>query len=71
MQIGPDGTAGFRTMTRMLTFRAYVDHDVLCQQSENMFGRSDCGPVYKRSDASGGGYSYANSGMVFHFVAAN
>ena len=55
MQIGQDGTAGFRTMTRMLTERVYVDRDLLCEQSENMFGRPDCGPVYRRSDAAGKG----------------
>lgn len=71
MQIGQDGTAGFRTMTRMLTLRVYVDHDVLCEQSENSFGRPECGPVYRRSDATGKAYSYVNSGKVFHFVIAN
>jgi tetratricopeptide (TPR) repeat protein len=68
MQIGEDGTAGFRTMTRMLNLRVYVDRDVLCEQTENMFGPPDCGPVYRRSDAAGKGYSYVNSGRVFHFV---
>jgi TolB-like protein/class 3 adenylate cyclase len=71
MQIGQDGTAGFRTRTRMLTGRVYVDRDVLCEQSENMFGRPDCGPVYRRSDAAGNGYSYVNAGKVFHFVMVN
>jgi hypothetical protein len=71
MQIGQDGKAGFRTMTRMLTFRVYVEHDVLCEQSENMFGPPDCGPVYRRSDAAGKGYSYVNSGRVFHFVTVD
>ena len=55
-------------MTRMLTETVYVDRDLLCEQSENMFGRPDCGPVYKRSDAAGKGYTYVNSGKVFHFV---
>jgi TolB-like protein/class 3 adenylate cyclase len=67
MQIGEDGTAGFRTRTRMLTGRVYVNRDFLCEQSENMFGRPDCGPVYRRSD----GYSYVNSGKVFHFEPVN
>ena len=71
MQVAQDGTAGFRTMTRMLTLRVYVDHDVLCEQSENSFGRPECGPVYRRRDAAGKGYSYVNSGKVFHFVTAN
>jgi hypothetical protein len=33
-----------------------------------MFGRPDCGPVYKRSDDAGNGYTYVNSGKVFHFA---
>jgi adenylate cyclase len=71
MQIGQDGTAGFRTMTRMLTERVYVDRDFLCEQSENLFGRPVCGPVYRRTDAAEGGYSYVNATMVFHFVTMN
>src|SRR6185436_10285698 len=71
MQIGQDGTAGFRTMTRMFTFRVYIDHDILCEQSENSFGRPDCGPVYRRSNANGEGYSYVNTFTVFHFVTVN
>ena len=38
MHLGQDGTAGFRTMTRMLTERVFVDRDLLCEQSENLFG---------------------------------
>jgi adenylate cyclase len=71
MQIGQDGTAGFRTMTRMHTLKVYVDHDDLCEQSENSFGRPECGPVYRRTDAAGKEYSYVNSGKVFHFVTAD
>ena len=71
MQIGQNGTAGFRTMTRMVTFRVYVDDDVLCEQSENSFGRPECGPVYRRRDTAGEGYSYVNSGKVFYFVTVN
>jgi hypothetical protein len=71
MQIEQDGTAVFRTMTRMLTERVYVDRDLLCEQSENMLGRPVCGPVYRRRDAASKAYSYVNAGMVFHFVAVN
>jgi TolB-like protein/class 3 adenylate cyclase/Flp pilus assembly protein TadD len=67
LQIAPDGTAGFRTMTRMLTETVHVDRDLLCEQSENMFGRPDCGPVYKRSEAAGTGYTFVNTSKVFHF----
>lgn len=69
LQIGRDGKAGFRTMTRMLTETVYVDRGLLCEQSENMFGRPDCGPVYKRGGADGKGYTFVNSSKVFHFVA--
>ena len=68
MQVGQDGKAGFRSTTRLLTETVYVDRDLLCEQSENMFGRPDCGPVYKRSDAAGKGYTYVNSSKVFHFA---
>ena len=67
MQIGKDGQAAFRS-TRMFTETVYVDRDLLCEQSENMFGRPDCGPVFKRRDAGSEGYSYVNSGKVFRFV---
>ena len=53
MQIGPDGTAAFRSATRMFTETVYVEGDQLCEQSENMFGRPDCGPVYKRNSDAG------------------
>ncbi|MGO6842055.1 tetratricopeptide repeat protein [Rhizobium ruizarguesonis] len=70
LQIAEDGSAGFRSMTRMYTARLYVDQDVLCEQSENMFGRPDCGPVYIRGDESDKFYTYTNSGKVFHFTVA-
>lgn len=71
LQIGLDGNAGFRSMTRMYTAKLYVDQDLLCEQSENNFGRPDCGPVYKRSDETGKGYTYVNSGKVFHFATVD
>jgi len=67
MQIAGDGTAAFRSATQLITGTVYVDGNLLCERSENMFGRPDCGPVYRRSDAAGKGYSYANSSKVFHF----
>jgi hypothetical protein len=69
LQIAKDGSAGFRSMTRMYTAKLHVDHDFLCEQSENMFGRPDCGPVYSRGDGTGKSYTYINSGKVFHFTA--
>jgi TolB-like protein/class 3 adenylate cyclase len=71
LQVGQDGNAGFRSMTRMYTAKFYVDQNLLCEQSENMFGRPDCGPVYQRSDETGKGYTYINSGKVFHFAAVD
>jgi tetratricopeptide (TPR) repeat protein len=68
LQIGTDGKAAFRSTTRLVTETVHVDRDLLCEQSENMFGRPDCGPVYKRNDAAGNGYSFANSSKVFHFT---
>jgi adenylate cyclase len=68
MQIGSDGKAAFRSTTRLLTETVYVDGDLLCEQSENLFGRPDCGPVYRRNNEAGKGYSYANTSKVFHFA---
>ena len=71
LQIGRDGMSAFRSTTRMLTEMVYVDHDVLCEQSENMFGRPDCGPVYKQGRAAGKqNYVYVNSSKVFRFSQA-
>ncbi|WP_271023662.1 tetratricopeptide repeat protein [Rhizobium sp. RCAM05973] len=71
LQIGEDGNAGFRSMTRMYTAKLYVDRNLLCEQSENMFGRPDCGPVYLSDDGTGKFYTYINSAKVFHFTAAD
>jgi len=68
LQIGSDGKAAFRTTTRLVTETVYVDGDLLCEQSENLFGRPDCGSVYRRNDAAGTGYSYVNTSKVFHFT---
>ncbi|MER9407310.1 tetratricopeptide repeat protein [Mesorhizobium caraganae] len=68
LQIGSDGKAAFRSTTRLVTETVRVDGDLLCELSENMFGRPDCGPVYKRRDDGGGGYSFVNSSKVFHFA---
>ena len=71
MQIGQDGTAGFRTMTRMLTESVHVDRDLLCEQSENIFGRPEFGPYYRLSDETGPGYTYINSDKDFRFIVAH
>ena len=68
LQIGGDGRAAFRSTTQLLTETIYVEGDLLCEQSENLFGRPDCGPVYRRNDEAGKGYSYANTSKVFHFT---
>jgi len=64
LQIGQNGQAAFRSTTRLFTETVYVDRDLLCEQSENMFGRPDCGPVYR---AAATAYTYVNSSKVFHF----
>ena len=71
LQIEKSGRAGFRSVTRMYTETVSIDRDLMCEQSENMFGRPDCGPVYKNSDPTGKPYSYVNSGKVFHFSVAD
>jgi tetratricopeptide (TPR) repeat protein len=71
LQIGPDGKAAFRSTTRLITETIYVDRDLLCEQSENMFGRPDCGPVYRGGAADGKKYSFVNSSKVFRFQPAD
>ncbi|MER8811156.1 adenylate/guanylate cyclase domain-containing protein [Mesorhizobium australicum] len=68
LQIGSDGKAAFRSTTRLVTETVRLDGDLLCELSENMFGRPDCGPVYKRRDDAVNGYSFVNSSKVFHFT---
>ena len=52
----------------MITETVFVSGDHLCEQSENVFGRADCGPVYRRADAAGEtNYAYVNSSKVFYF----
>ncbi len=68
MQIDPNGNAAFRSVTQLLTGTAYIDRDLLCERSENMFGRPDCGPVYKQTDSTGKlSYAYVNASKVFYF----
>ena len=68
MQIGQDGKAAFRTSRQFFTETVFVNRDDLCEKSESIFGRSDCGPVYKRGSASDeSSYAYVNSGKVFYF----
>jgi TolB-like protein len=67
MQIDRNGNSAFRSVRQLLTGTVYVDGDYLCERSENMFGRPDCGPVYKRTDTSGRvSYAYVNSRNVFY-----
>ena len=68
MQIGQDGKAAFRTSRQFFTETVFVNRDDLCEKSESMFGRADCGPVYRRGSAADGpSYAYVNSGKVFYF----
>ena len=68
LQIGSDGQAAFRSTTRMITETVYVDQDLLCEQSENMFGRPDCGPAFGQRDTFGSdGLRLCNSSKIFYF----
>ena len=68
MQIGQDGKAAFRTSAHFFTETVFVNRNDLCEKSESIFGREDCGPVYKRRSASDEpSYTYVNSGKVFYF----
>lgn len=68
MQIGRDGKAAFRSVSQMMTEMVFVDGDMLCEQSENAFGRADCGPVYRRTNSPDETSNvYVNSTKVFYF----
>jgi adenylate cyclase len=69
LQFGRDGKTAFRTPTQIVTGTAFVDRDMLCEQSENvLLGRPRCGPVYRRAhDPGGPAYTYVNAFTVFHF----
>ncbi|BCH25978.1 adenylate/guanylate cyclase domain-containing protein [Mesorhizobium sp. L-8-3] len=69
LQFGRDGKTAFRTPTQIVTGTAFVDRDMLCEQSENvLLGRPRCGPVYRRTHGAGEpAYTYVNVFTVFHF----
>lgn len=69
LQFSPDGKTAFRTPTQIATGTAFVDGDMLCQQSENvLLGRPRCGPVYRRThDPGEPAYTYVNAFTLFHF----
>jgi adenylate cyclase len=69
MQIGQDGRTAYRSSRQFLTETVVVDRDQLCEKSENMFGRPDCGPVYRHDNVAGEpSYAYVNSSKVFYFA---
>jgi hypothetical protein len=71
MQIGLDGKEAFRSATQMTTGTMLIRGDNLCEQSENAFGRADCGPVYRLTGSTDGtSFAYANSSKVFYFSPA-
>ena len=65
MQIGKDGQTAFRSPTQFITETVFVRQDLLCEKSENAFGRPDCGPVFRRQGDPA--FSFVNSRVVFHF----
>ncbi|MBY5773213.1 adenylate/guanylate cyclase domain-containing protein [Rhizobium laguerreae] len=68
MQIERDGKAAFRSTTQMVTGTVFVNSDMLCEQSENAFGRADCGPIYRPANSPAEtSYAYVNSTKVFYF----
>ena len=66
MQVGADGKAAFRSTASFNTATLFVDRDLLCAQSENGFGRRDCGPVLRSAEKVP--FVYVNSSFVFHFA---
>jgi TolB-like protein len=71
MQFGTDGRSAFRTPTHIETGTAFIDHDLLCEQSEaELLGRPRCGPVYRSRERAGEdafAYTYVNALKVFRF----
>ncbi|RDJ02725.1 adenylate/guanylate cyclase domain-containing protein [Rhizobium grahamii] len=71
LQVQQDGKGAFRSATQMMTETVSVKGDLLCEQSENAFGRPDCGPVYRRAKPTDEmSYTYVNSTKVFYFSPA-
>jgi tetratricopeptide (TPR) repeat protein len=75
LQIGRDGKTAFRTPMQIETGMAFVEGDLLCEQSERvLFGRVRCGPVYRRAAEPGADaprYTYVNAQKLFHFSAVD
>jgi TolB-like protein len=68
MQVGLDGKAAFRSGTQLMTETVFAEGDMLCEQSENAFGRADCGPVYRRPNSPDETtYAYVNATRLFYF----
>src|SRR5215475_4835764 len=69
LQFSRDGKTAFRTPTQIVTGTAFVDGDMLCQQSDNvLLGRPRCGPIYRQKHgANEPEYTYVNAYFVFHF----
>jgi tetratricopeptide (TPR) repeat protein len=69
--IKPNGELVFRTTTQLVTGRAFVSGDMLCERIEALsLGRPVCGPVYSRTNPSSEddlAYTYVNASKVFHF----
>ncbi|MBX5136495.1 guanylyl cyclase [Rhizobium lentis] len=71
MQVQLDGKAAFRSASQMMTEKISIKGNLLCEQSENAFGRADCGPVYRHVNLAGEtSYAYVNSTKVFYFSPA-
>lgn len=66
MQVGTDGKAAFRSTASFVTATMFVDHDLLCTQSENAFGNPDCGPILRNTGKFP--FIYVNSTFVFQFA---
>jgi TolB-like protein/Tfp pilus assembly protein PilF len=69
--IKPNGELVFRTMTQLVTGRAFVSGDRLCERIEALsLGRPVCGPIYRHTNPSGEddlAYTYVNASKTFHF----
>lgn len=70
MQIGKDGKMVYRSATLLMTGKAFISGENLCQQGESLvtLRRADCGPVYRRNAGENEpAYVYVNAAKVFYF----
>jgi adenylate cyclase len=73
-QFGPNGQSAYRTTSKLELGTAFVEGNLLCDQSDStLLGRPRCGPIYRLppSDEPGAAYLYLNAHKVLRFSVAD